>query len=115
MTVRDLLATSLSVFLAALAAIVLWQIATGRIGVAGLLRDKRGRGFSPGRFQLLLATLAGLVVYVEEQMTAAPGTVPELPEWLVWAMVGSQGLYLTGKSTSQLGLRALLDLFKGKA
>lgn len=115
MTPRDLLSTSLIVFLVAFALIVLWQIYTGHIGIAGLLRDKRGQGFSPARFQLLLATLAGLAVYAEEQLTATGGTAPPMPDWLVWSMVGSQGLYLTGKSTSHFGLRALLDLLKGKA
>lgn len=88
--------------LATLAAIVVYQIVTGKINTRGLLNDEHG-AFSPGRLQLLLATLAGasyVFSQVMESIALGAGKFPDLdPKWLL-GLFGSHALYLGGKGYS---------------
>lgn len=91
------------VLLAALAATVAFRLATGRIPLHGLLRDKRDGGFSATRAQALLATfgLAGTLL----RALSATESPPRLdlgadPTLLLAAFGGAHGLYLYAKSTS---------------
>jgi len=88
--------------LGTLAAIVAYQILTGKINTRGLLNDEHGV-FSPGRLQLLLVTLAGasyVFSQVLESITlGAPGFPTLDPKWLL-ALFGSHAIYLGGKSYS---------------
>jgi hypothetical protein len=88
--------------LGTLAAIVVYQILTGKMNTRGLFNDEHGV-FSPGRLQLLLVTLA-CASYVFSQVldSIARGAAgfPTLdPKWLL-ALFGSHAIYLGGKSYS---------------
>jgi hypothetical protein len=105
--------------LAALAAIVVYQILTGRINTRGLLSEKTKDGVggvSPARVQLLLFTVA-MAFYVFSQIvtsiaTAAPGRPGQFPtidtKWLL-ILGGSHSIYLGGK-----GLPLFRSLLKSK-
>lgn len=92
----------IEVLLGTLAAIVAFQILTGKINTKGLLSDENGV-FSPGRLQLLLVTLACasyVVSQVMESITQGAPAFPTLdPKWLL-ALFGSHAIYLGGKSYS---------------
>ncbi len=88
-----------------LAAVVLWQIVTGRIVIAGLLASKDADGrtsFSPARLQLLIFTVAVAARYLYSAFTS-PGqaSLPSLPRGVVAALGGSQMVYLGGKVFSR--------------
>ena len=93
------------IFLAVLAAVVAYQLLTGSINTRGLLRDKmKGRGFSPGRLQLLMATFAGAFYYVLLIFANdTPGEFPPVPDSLVLILGGSHAFYLGGKLSALLG------------
>ena len=87
--------------LAALAAIVGYRMLTGRIVVAGILRDKERGEISPVRVQMLLFTLVGAAAYfslVVEAIANGASALPKAPEMLLLLMGGSQATYLAGKS-----------------
>jgi len=89
-------------WLLGLAAIVLWQITSGRIAIAGLLtaKDADSRtSFSPARLQLLIFTVVIAARYLY-QVFAHLGqtTLPPLPSSVVAALGGSQAVYLAGKA-----------------
>jgi len=86
-------------FLFVLAAVVAYQLLTGRINTLGLLQQKDGsEQTSPERIQLLLATIAASASYAAE---AAHSTGPNLPDisnnWL-YLMGGSSGIYVLRKA-----------------
>ena len=86
-------------FLYALAAVVLYQIATRRINVDGLITHKDGSDqVSPERIQLLLATIAASATYFSQVAASTSGTLPDInPQWL-YLMGGSSGIYVAGKA-----------------
>lgn len=92
------------IFLTVLAALVAYQLLTGRINTRGLLRDKMsGREFSPGRLQLLMATVGGALYYVLLIFAnEKPGEFPEVPSSLLLLVGGSHAFYLGGKVSSLL-------------
>lgn len=100
------------IFLTVLAAIVAYQLVTGRIRTRGLLRDKmNGRALSPGRLQLLMATAAGalyylLLIFANEK----PGEFPEVPRALLLLVGGSHVFYLGGKLSALLTQKLGLSL-----
>ena|SRR5258708_1233562 len=103
-------------FLAALIAVVAYQILTGRINTRGLLSEKTKTGvggISPARVQLLLFTLA-FAFYVFSQVTKSiatgkPGQFPTIDvKWLL-ILGGSHSIYLGAK-----GLPLLLSQLKSK-
>jgi hypothetical protein len=86
------------------AGVTLWQVASGRIPLAGLLRTKSPSGagaetLSPARFQLLLFTLVVAADYLHAVLTNPSRTsLPALPSGVVAALGGSQAVYLGGKA-----------------
>ena len=104
------------VLLLGLAALVGYQMLTGQINTAGLLRDKGnnlaaqagepGTGeLSPGRIQLLLLTLFGAASYlslVAKSVAADENALPAVPEELLLLFGGSHLVYLGGKTRSML-------------
>jgi uncharacterized BrkB/YihY/UPF0761 family membrane protein len=84
-----------------LAAVVVLQIVTGRIIIAGLLASKDADGrasFSPARLQLLIFTVVVAAQYLFK-VIANPrqDALPSLPPGVVAAVGGSQAMYLAGK------------------
>ena len=89
-------------FLGSLAVIVGFKLLSGSIKVAGLLADKETGAFSPGRLQLLLATLGGAVFYFSQIVSADdPSTLPPVPTELLLLLGGSNLGYLGGKIYSK--------------
>ena len=93
------------VFLGGLLAIVAFKLLAGRINTRGLLEDKKaGRtgNFSPGRLQLLIATLGGAAFYFSESVAAAEtGAMPPVPDGLLLIVGVSNVAYLGGKIYSR--------------
>lgn len=85
-----------------LVAIVVLQIASGRIEVAGLLatKDTSGRpSLSPARLQLLIFTVVVAAQYLYKVFAhLGQDTLPPLPPGVVAALGGSQAVYLAGKA-----------------
>jgi hypothetical protein len=93
-----------ALLLAALIAIVSYQMLTGRISLAGLLRDKTNQNqLSPVRVQLFVSTVfgAGALLY----SAATRGALTVLPPEVLVLFASSQGLYLAGKYLSRRDLR----------
>lgn len=97
--------------LGGLAAVVAFQIITGRIKTKGLLSDKaNGVGnFSPARLQLLIFTF-GVAFYILGKVISAvaagkPGFPPIDPNVLV-VLGGSHALYLGAKALPTSGSKA---------
>ena len=91
-----------SLLLAAFAAVVVLQIVSGRISLAGLLQTKErdgGRTFSPARLQALLVTVVVAARYLY-LVLAHPGleSLPSLPASVVAVLGGSHAAYLGGKA-----------------
>jgi hypothetical protein len=90
--------------LAALAAVVGFQIITGRINTKGLLSDKAKNGvgtFSPARLQLLMFTLAIAFYVLSKVLNSIAAGAPRFPQIdmnLLVILVGSHALYLGAKS-----------------
>lgn len=94
-----------SAWILGLAAVVVLQIVTGRIRIAGLLESKDASGrtsFSPARLQLLIFTIVIAARYLYMVLTS-PGqaSLPSLPRSVVAALGGSQMVYLGGKAFSR--------------
>ena len=100
----------ISLFIAALAALIVYQLLTGRISMAGLLfTDAARRHFSPGRVQLLVLTIAGAFGYLL-LVARNPQVMPAVPTELL-AIVGASNVgYLGAKSWPGLA-QALRSLF----
>jgi len=83
----------------ALAAIVAWRLCTGKISTRGLIEGRtRGGGsyLSASRVQLLLATLAMAVQYVN-QARLNPHALPDIPQNWLMLLGASHILYLGNK------------------
>ena|SRR6266446_5735390 len=88
-------------FLAALIAVVAFQILTGKIETRGLLSEKTKDGVvsvSPARVQLLFFTLAFAFYLLSEIMNSRQFPTID-PKWLL-ILGGSHSLYLGGKGLS---------------
>jgi hypothetical protein len=85
----------LIVWLSAFAARVLYRLMIGQISMSGMLLDQPTGVIHSDRLQLLVASVAGAVTYVGLAIKA--GGFPEIPEWLLTLLGGSQGIYLFGK------------------
>ena len=89
-------------FMSALLAIVVFKLLAGQINIRGLLVDKEVGTFSPGRLQLLLATLGGAVFYFFKITGVADtGTLPPVPAEMLLIVGGSNVGYLGGKIYSK--------------
>jgi hypothetical protein len=95
--------------LATLAAIILFQIVTGRIKTRGLLSDKaknRVPSFSTARLQLLMFTLAGAAYVLSQVLNSVASGTPKFPEIdpnLLVILGGSHALFLGAKSMTSTG------------
>jgi hypothetical protein len=91
------------VLITAFAAVVIYQLLTGRINTRGLLSEKTNAGLggvSPARVQLLLFTLA-MAVYVLSEIVKLH-KFPEIQtKWLLM-LGGSHSIFLTGKGVFSL-------------
>ncbi len=90
-----------------MAIVIAYRMLTGRINVRGLLSDREDGGFSVSRAQLLVLTLVGLILFIARVAGSKPGTLPDVPQELLAAVGGSNGVYLVVK-----GRRILASLFK---
>jgi|SRR5271169_906176 len=86
-------------FIYVLAALVAYQMLTGRINTMGLLQQKDGsQQTSPERIQLLLATLAAAANYLTEATRSTNGTMPDISNNWLYLMGGSSGIYVLRKA-----------------
>ena len=93
--------TVLVVSVLALFAVVGYQMLSGVIKMHGVLSDKATGELSPGRVQLLLATIGGGGFYLFAILGASgTGAMPPVPEVLLWATGASNAGYLVGKIQS---------------
>lgn len=92
--------------LAALIAVVAFQILTGRINTRGLISEKTKDGVlrvSPARVQLLLFTVAFAFYLLSAIINSSPHQFPTIDtKWLL-ILGGSHSIYLGGKGLSLLG------------
>jgi hypothetical protein len=105
-------------FLAALMAVVAFQLLTGRISTRGLISEKTKAGagaVSPARVQLLLFTLAAAVYLLVKIVASINDTPPGKPisfpdmetKWLL-LLGGSHSVFLGSKGVlSLLGLPSI--------
>jgi hypothetical protein len=102
----------IGIVLAVLAAVVVFQLLTGRINTRGLLSEKTSTGIgpvSPARVQLLLFTLAIAFYLLSQVIQSIKGSPPGVPisfpdietKWLV-ILGGSHSIYLGGKGLTLL-------------
>jgi hypothetical protein len=99
MSFSQILHYELLSFLYLLAAVVVYQMLTGRINTTGLLEQKDGsEGTSPERIQLLLATIAAAAGYLSKVPNAPNGQLPEISNDWLYVMGGSSALYILRKS-----------------
>lgn len=102
--------TELIVLLVGLAAIVAYQLLTGKVNMGGLLLDKTdssGGGYSPARLQLLLITLAGafyLFSEVVNNIKQKNFAFPDVDQRLFLLLGASHSFYLGGKVNSLFNL-----------
>jgi hypothetical protein len=88
-------------FLYALAAVVLYQMLTGKINLAGVMSQKDPNNpdqTSPERVQLLLATLAAAASYIGEVAKSTGGTMPDVSNQWLYLMGGSSSIYVLRKA-----------------
>lgn len=99
MTLSRVLHFEVLFILYALAATVFYQILTGRINLSGILSHKSGSGqLSPGRVQLLLATIAASASYLTQVAKATNGKLPDMDANWLYVFGGSSGIYALEKA-----------------
>jgi hypothetical protein len=97
------------IFLAGLAAIVVYQLLNGKINTRYLLYGRIAAAgssdrdanlqFSPARVQLLVFTLGAALYYLmQSTATANSGQLPDIPEGWPAAIGASNAIYLAGKA-----------------
>lgn len=93
--------------------IVGYRLLTGKIITKGLLldkQDKSGGKFSPGRLQMLMATILVAIYFVTQVLQSEK--LPELPQEFLLALGGSHLLYLGGKTYGVLARKLELAVNK---
>jgi hypothetical protein len=99
MTVTRSLQLEVLAFLYALAATTFWQILTRRIQTSGLLSQNGASGqTSPGRVQLLLATIAMSATYLTQVANTTNGNLPDVNANWLYLFGGSGGIYALEKA-----------------
>jgi hypothetical protein len=99
MTVTRFLHLEVLAFLWALVATTSFQILTRRIQPAGLLSQSGGAGqVSPGRVQLLLATIATSATYLTQVASATNGKMPDVDVNWLYVFGGSGSIYAIEKA-----------------
>jgi len=98
--------------LVGLMVVVLSKAVGGGRSLAGLMTVKGGKddgSFSPGRAQMMMATLLTAMYYLLQVITnKSTDHLPEVPVTLVGVLGGSQAIYLGGK------VQSLWDRLTGK-
>jgi hypothetical protein len=90
-------------FLIGLVVIVFYGMLTGTINTTGLLHDKgTSSGFSPGRLQLLIATIVVAFYYIGQAFTKDGGQFPVIPNEMLLILGGSHTFYLGAKTIALL-------------
>ncbi len=87
------------ILLGGFALVVGYQMLTGRINMNGLLLDKETNMPSPGRIQLLIATII-FAMYFLTNISREPPHFPVIPEEALWLLGASQSGYLGFKAKS---------------
>ncbi|HLJ49752.1 MAG TPA: hypothetical protein VKU01_27250 [Bryobacteraceae bacterium] len=92
------------IFVGGFCAIVLYRLVSGSVRMSGLLSGDRGdgtSGLSPGRIQLLGATLISALYYLALVIrNPSVTTMPDMPPLLLGVLGASQVAYLGGKAWS---------------
>jgi hypothetical protein len=90
-------------FVYVLAAVVVFQLLTGRINLKGLIFAKDGSGqVSAARVQLLAITIATCIRYTGEVATATKPVLPDVDNTWLYLMGGSSGIYVARKAWTHL-------------
>ena len=89
----------------AFAAVVAYQLLTGRINADGLLGDGRGAAIAASKVQMLVATGGAVIAYVQQVAGAdlAKDGLPEPTTTVLAVFGGSQLLHLGGLIVSATG------------
>ncbi len=87
------------VILAGFALVIGYQMISGHINMKGLLIDKKTKMLSPGRIQLLIATII-FAMYFLANISSEPPYFPEIPEETLWLLAASNSGYLGLKAKS---------------
>lgn len=99
MSVAHILHLEAVAFLYALAATVFYQILAQRIHIAGLFSQKGAAGqTSPGRIQLLLATIAASASYLAQVANTTHGKMPDVDVSWLYLFGGSSSIYALEKA-----------------
>jgi hypothetical protein len=97
------------VLLGGLMVVVVLKVFAGGIAMSGLLTVKGGKdaaSFSPGRVQMLMATLVTAMYYLLQVMNnPSVDRLPDVPTGLVGVLGGSHAIYLGGKVQDFLSRR----------
>jgi hypothetical protein len=95
-----------------LAGVVGYKLLVNQINVKGLLRDKTGdRSFSPASVQLLGVTLSVATYYMFMVIEAkGTGRLPDMPNEFLFALMGSNSIFLAGKLYGALTSKLRLAL-----
>lgn len=106
-TLGTVLRYEMMLLLLVLIAVITYKLMVQQININGLLLDKTGgRGFSPGRLQMLAVTLTIALYYLlmvfDSQDTER---LPDLPNEFLIALGGSHTIYLGGKLYGMLAAR----------
>jgi hypothetical protein len=94
---------AVGIWLALTMSVVLFRILTGRIIVAGMLRDDKDADFEIHRLQLLAVSLMFAAGYVAAALPHGGAAMPNMPDIkpvLLFGLIGSHGAYLAGKTAA---------------
>lgn len=113
MTPSVLMQIGLTVWLAALAAGILWRVMTGEIPTAGMLESGTGRRatLQPERLLTLGAFPIIIGLYALDALNSGPVMIdghlsmPKVPDGVIEVLTGSNAAYLAGKVARNVGGR----------
>jgi hypothetical protein len=104
-TLADAMRIELTLFLAALAALLVWGMLTGRIDTRGLLTADGGAGPSGNNIQLLMMTCIAAGYYLLRVFeTSHTHVLPAVPEELLLLFAASHAAF-TGRNIRSLFTR----------
>ena len=110
--VRWLLEAELVVFFAGLFGLIGFRLLTGRIRTRRLLYGARSDGsryLSPERIQLLVFTLGVALQYLLKVVENPGHGFPPVPQNMLNLLMGSNAVYLGGKSWTMILRRLLME------
>ena len=103
-TLGSLFQWILGLWLALVALIIFYRIASGKIRLNGLLRITHRAPFGFDRIQLLFVTLLFAAGYAVAALTSDPDkAMPSIPTPLLLVLIGSNGTYLGVKFATRMG------------